>query len=199
MSYPYSITTYPTYEARVLRGGLSGYPEKERDKRPGHIFPRKTYQKEKEEPIDGRYFHTQMGYVPVQIVDADKLRRDQEGDREDKAREERRRVERREDVTTLRQTWEATDYLRKLSHSSRHRDRHMYNHRRSTRVYQADPRESSTPSPPHIPNKYVVKQEYVSQVKEYEVYQPKKEQAGRDTKSGPNEYCWGRGYIRTRA
>lgn len=192
MPYSYGI---PIFEARY-----SVYPEKEREKRrPSHIFPRKTHQqasaKEKEEPIDRRYFHTQMGYVPVQIVDADKLRHDQGDDREERAREGGCRIERREDVTTLR-TW---DYSREFaynssSNSGQHRDRHMYDHWRSSRLYQASPGESSTPSPSHISNKrFLRKHECVSRVKEY-MYPPKKEQTGRDTRSER----WGRGHIRLR-
>ena len=188
ISMSYSYGGIPISKARVE--SFSGYPEKERDKRGlHHVFPRMIHQqassKKKEEPIDGRYFHTQMGYVPVQIVDADKLWRGQE-DREDRPREERHRREGSEGVTTLRQTWEATDKFAYSSNSCQQCDRHAHSHRRNTRVYQADPRESNTPPPPpHISNKHFVrKQERVSRVKKYdEVYRW----------SRPNEYHLGKG------
>ena len=212
-TYPIPMPPYSygvqTYGARGPREGFLGHSEKERDnnKRPSHIFPQKTHRqastKRNEEPIDGRYFHIQMGYVPVQIVDADRARHHQRGgDRDDRAREERRsRTERREDVTTtLRQTCETTDIWRQFPSPSpgQLRNRH---HRHSTRVYQTDPGESS---------KFLVrKQEYVTRVKEVEMYQPRREKVvgghghthtGPTTRLGPNEYHhpWGRGFIRTR-
>ena len=186
-----------------MYGFSAGEERAPRDtKRPSHIFPHKTHQKpstkKKEEPIDGRCFHTQMAFVPVQIVDADKFRQDRR-DKGGRTREERLRIERREDVTTLRQTWEATDYSRRFEYNSgQRRDRHMYDHRFSSRVYQANPRESSPQPPAHIPNKFLVrKEECVSRVKKYE-YQSKKEKVGCDTRPAPKEHLWGRGSIRTR-
>ena len=183
-----------------------GYLDREKDrKRTGHIYPQnptlqQPYTKQTEEPIDSRYFHVERKYVPVQIVDADKMRED----REEKERDERRRLERRDNNTPLRESWESTDYSRKISYSH-NTGQHSYDHRRTTRVYHTNPVESALQPSQHGAGKYLVRREqWVSRVKEYEVNQPPKwpsESRDERSRTGRHEakgYYWGKGHLRTK-
>ena len=207
--YVYSYNT-PSYGAHMPRESTGGYFNREKDrKRAEHIYPpnstlQQPYAKQTEEPIDRRYFHVEGGYVPVQIVDADKMRQD----REEKETDERRRLERRDNNTPLRESWESTDYSRKASYrhnSGQHRDRHSYDHKRTTRVYHTSPVEFGLQSSQHGAGKYLVKKEqWVTRVKEYEVHQPPKwpgesrDEHSRTARHEGKGYQWGKGHLRTR-
>lgn len=192
------------------REGTGGYIDRGKDRRrTGHIYPQDTalqqsYTKQTEEPIDSRYFHVERKYVPVQIVDADKLRQD----REEKERDERRRLERRENNTLPREIWESTDYSRKVSYrhnSGQHRDRHSYDHKHTTRVYHTNPVESAGQPSQHATGKYLVRrEEWVSRVKEHGAYQPTKwpsesrDERSRTARHEAKGYQWGKGHLRTK-
>lgn len=200
-NYPYNT---PIYEARPPRESAAVYAEKDRDrKRPSHIFPHKqsqqSYSKEAEQPSDSRYFEVETRFVPVQIVDADKLRRDrEEKDRARRTMEERRRADWREDSIPSRGAWENTDYSTKVAYrhsTGHHGDKHIYDHKRTTRVYHTNPTDHTTHSGA---GRYLWKTE--EHVKEYEVYQSKqspkevRQQSSRATRYEPREYRRGRGH-----
>lgn len=208
--YVYNYST-PIYDAHMPRESTGGYIDGEKDrKRMAHIYPQnstlqqQSYTKQTEEPIDSRYFHVEGKYVPVQIVDADKLRQD----REEKKRDDRRRLEHRDNNAPLRESWESTDYSRKVTYrhySGQHRDRHSYDHKRSTRVYHTKPGESTLQPSQHGAGKYLVRrEEWVSRVKEYEVYKtPKWTSESRDERSPTARheakgYQWGKAHLRTK-
>ena len=203
--YVYNYNT-PSYDPHMPRESTGGYLGGEKDKRrAGHIYPQtqQSYTKQIEEPIDSRYFHIEGSYVPVQIVDADRLRQD----REEKESDERRRLEWRDNNSPMRESWESTGYSRKVSYrhsSSQHRDRHSYGHRCTTRIYRTNPVESTLQPSQHGTGKYFVREEWVSRVKAHEVYQSTKgpgesrDERSRTARHETKKSQWGKGHLRTK-
>ncbi|KAF8430477.1 hypothetical protein BGX38DRAFT_1146901 [Terfezia claveryi] len=132
--YVYNYST-PSYDTHMPRESTGGYLDSEKDrKRPAHIFPQNS-------TLQQQPYTKQM----EEPIDSRYFH-----------------VERYTGTKYPAESWESTDYSRKVTYrhySGQHRDRHSYDHKRTTQVYHTNPGESALKPSQHGAGKYLVRRE----------------------------------------